>query len=64
MDLYKEKEVICTSLFGTYLGTVQQTTPGDIVVLTVAATTTDLALIPCKIGYKVGSLEVEVELRA
>lgn len=59
-DLYREKEIIrATSLFGTFLGTVEQSNPGDIAVWTAAIATTDLAKIPHAVAYRVGG-RVEV----
>ena len=51
-------------LFRSYLGTIEQSTPGDIAAWTVAVATTDLAFIPHRIGYKVGGVELEADLMA
>lgn len=60
LDLYREKEIIrATSMFGVYLGTVAQSSSGDVAIWTVALATIDLAIIPQTVAYRVGG-KVEV----
>lgn len=62
-DLYREREVIrAVSSFGMFLGTVPQSTPGDIAVWTVAVATSDLAKVPHRVTYRVGGLKRVVEV--
>lgn len=60
-DLYKEQYVIrATAAIGTYLGTVEQPTEGDVARWTVVLATSSLSLIPHQISYRIGGLEFPV----
>lgn len=63
LDLYREREIIrATSMFGVYLGKVEQSTPGDVAIWTMAIATTDLAIIPHTVAYRVGGRVEVVEV--
>lgn len=65
MHLSKEEDIskVITS-FGVYLGTLEQSTAGDLVYWTVAVAVTELENIPFEIEFVYGGLETPVEVRS